>query len=948
MAFSNALSGRVEDLRFLRPNSDSLNELSFSSNLSSKRDLAPFYSSDVRSSLQRRFTTDSSKLGLNRASFGQQYSSLASASQNEQKQIFEDIQIARRKAQEQLALLDEKERKLQMGNASQDVDRFSTGFQRMSLNGPVSEPTTPPDYAEDVFSTRYSRSSRVSMSNVTSPPGLSKRTSTASSKIMSPPGNRMSMSGLYSTHRQSTKSMPGSRRGSDEEEDYLDQLPTNRSAAALNRFSMPVNGSRHSAGAAIRRNAAALNDPNVIYDDDPIHNTYSALTGGVDEPFPTLSRDGTRLSANFAAAEIANSTLLEEPGFIYETRTRPGHTSMPHTDSSMYRPVLSGFGSPPEGSDLLQRNQRHSTGVTYDESPPVTNTISSSSRPNVLQTSFSSNDVPTVKKSFGIETGALSQSDSQFHAHNVSLGRIPIGALPNRQSREVGKISYNIGSTKSEEQTFGLLGSTSLQASAAPFGPGFSADLTVSGLTSPVEAFSPPMYQYNMASYNVGNAAASQPMSAQPGFTTLPNSQSYGRQDARNGRRGQDASRFDNVPWDTLITQLYSMSRDQHGCRYLQRKLEEGNPAHIEEIFRETCPHIKELMTDPFGNYLCQKLFEHCNDEQRTTLIAEAAPALPSIALNQHGTRALQKMIEHLRTDQQINIVIQSLSHKVVEMVQDLNGNHVIQKCLQVLGAARCQFIYSSVGASCVIVGTHRHGCCVLQRCIDHAQGYQRGELVAQITRCAFDLVQDAYGNYVVQYILDLDEMLFIRPLCQSFRGKIAALSKQKFSSNVIEKCLRVADADTRAEMLDEILAGNELERMLRDCFANYVVQTALEYSDHRHKQRLVDLITPVLPAIKQTPHGRRIATKIQTMKVSPTPTTMDNGYQGARSTNRRQIQINGGGFVYGGRGYPTQQFSPDDYASGSSNTMHPLGFTPNQNGFAPNYNSGVGTGSYI
>lgn len=166
------------------------------------------------------------------------------AQQLEQKQIFEDIQIARRKAHEQLALLDEKERKLQItngsgaaagnsnGNGQADVDHFAGNFKRMSLNGPVSEPTTPPDYSEDVFSNRYSRSSRVSMSNITSPPGLSKRTSIASSKITSPPGNRASNSGMYSAHRQSTKSMPGSRRGSDEDEDYLETLPTNRSAAA--------------------------------------------------------------------------------------------------------------------------------------------------------------------------------------------------------------------------------------------------------------------------------------------------------------------------------------------------------------------------------------------------------------------------------------------------------------------------------------------------------------------------------------------------------------------------------------------------------------------------------------------------------------------------------------------------------------------------------------------
>lgn len=87
-------------------------------------------------------------------------------------------------------------------------------------------------------------------------------------------------------------------------------------------------------------------------------------------------------------------------------------------------------------------------------------------------------------------------------------------------------------------------------------------------------------------------------------------------------------------------------------------------------------------MVDPFGNYLCQKLLEFTNDKQRTVLVNTAAPRLVEIALNQHGTRALQKMIEFLSTREQIDTIVHALSSKVVELIQDLNGNHVIQKCL--------------------------------------------------------------------------------------------------------------------------------------------------------------------------------------------------------------------------------------------------------------------------
>ncbi len=161
------------------------------------------------------------------------------------------------------------------------------------------------------------------------------------------------------------------------------------------------------------------------------------------------------------------------------------------------------------------------------------------------------------------------------------------------------------------------------------------------------------------------------------------------------------------------------------------------------------------------------------------------------------------------------------------------------------------------------MVGTHRHGCCVLQRCIDHASGHQKAQLISQITANAFSLVQDPFGNYVLQYIVDLAEPAFTDPLCYSFQGSIPALSKQKFSSNVIEKCLRGAQPSVTRMMIEEMLNANELEKMLSDSFANYVVQTALEYADPETKTKLVDAIRPILPSIRQTPYGRRIQNKI-------------------------------------------------------------------------------------
>ena len=48
---------------------------------------------------------------------------------------------------------------------------------------------------------------------------------------------------------------------------------------------------------------------------------------------------------------------------------------------------------------------------------------------------------------------------------------------------------------------------------------------------------------------------------------------------------------------DQVVGQIYSLCKDQHGCRFLQKKLEDNNPAVTELIFNETYPHFDELMT---------------------------------------------------------------------------------------------------------------------------------------------------------------------------------------------------------------------------------------------------------------------------------------------------------------------------------------------------------------
>ncbi|KAF4123614.1 hypothetical protein GMORB2_6315 [Geosmithia morbida] len=534
--------------------------------------------------------------------------------------------------------------------------------------------------------------------------------------------------------------------------------------------------------------------------------------------------------------------------------------------------------------------------------------------PPRLPSSFSSNDVPTIRNPTGTAPlgsgpNAITHAQQHFHNHNASMGRIPAGAVPTRgHSRELSG-DHGTNGNREQQQPFQSIQSA-LHANAAPFGPSAATSSSMANVPvmagqipsptnqTPVNAFNsfypPPNgypqpangngaqspYGINMLTagvqqMNVNGAANSTAGYNGQNFTpnyTPPGPYNQGSQNRDSqarviqNRRQMDneaMSRYQNMPIESFRGQIYDLCKDQHGCRYLQKKLEERDPEHVHLIWLETNQHVIELMTDPFGNYLCQKLLEFCSDDERTVLIQNASQDMVRIALNTHGTRALQKMIEYVSTPQQVHLIIEALRFRVVELIQDLNGNHVIQKCLNKLSPPDSQFIFDAVGNNCVEVGTHRHGCCVLQRCIDHASGEQKLWLIQRITDHSRVLVQDPFGNYVVQYIIDLNQPTFTEPIVAMFQGCISQLSRHKFSSNVIEKCLRCSEALSKDMIVEEMLDQQEMERLIRDSYANYVVQTALDYATPQQKNRLVESIRPILPSIRNTPYGRRIQAKI-------------------------------------------------------------------------------------
>ena len=328
----------------------------------------------------------------------------------------------------------------------------------------------------------------------------------------------------------------------------------------------------------------------------------------------------------------------------------------------------------------------------------------------------------------------------------------------------------------------------------------------------------------------------------------------------------------------SLLGHVRRLSRDQVGCRLLQQCLDEDGPGAASAILNEGLPFLGEAMTDPFGNYLFQKILEKVSQEDRLLLIKSVAPRLVNAALNLHGTRSVQKVIEVVAADLHMfpnkddaaRIIVETLQPHIARLCIDSHGNHVVQRILQRLPHSHNRFVFEAVALHVNDVARHRHGCCVIQRCLDFNnengnESRARTQLVSRIvdTSITLDLMQDAYGNYVVQYVLDVCGDDEAAAVCESVVGNIAPLAVQKFSSNVIEKCLERSSDRVQDLYLQELSHPQHIRQLMSDPFGNYVVQRGLSVATHSQAVYLVEAMKIHLPGMRNTAGGRRILAKI-------------------------------------------------------------------------------------
>jgi hypothetical protein len=204
-----------------------------------------------------------------------------------------------------------------------------------------------------------------------------------------------------------------------------------------------------------------------------------------------------------------------------------------------------------------------------------------------------------------------------------------------------------------------------------------------------------------------------------------------------------------------------------------------------------------------------------------------------------------------IKTEEEERLILKPMAGKVYQLSLDSKGTHVVQKAINKFKINRLEFIYEEAFANLLELVNNNHGLCMIKKLLSVTYSSEkRATFMSLITMNSLDIMQNQYGNYAITEILSNWEQADCLPIYETVREKICVLSVQKYSSNVVERCLERADQETKMGLIEKFCHADKLASIIRNQFGNYVMQTSLQFSQGELRERLKQAIEKSIPQI--------------------------------------------------------------------------------------------------
>uniref|UniRef100_A0AAZ1X5E0 PUM-HD domain-containing protein n=1 Tax=Oreochromis aureus TaxID=47969 RepID=A0AAZ1X5E0_OREAU len=278
-------------------------------------------------------------------------------------------------------------------------------------------------------------------------------------------------------------------------------------------------------------------------------------------------------------------------------------------------------------------------------------------------------------------------------------------------------------------------------------------------------------------------------------------------------------------------------------------------------------------------------------------------PSRPRYSRSDVMPSGRSRLLEDFRNNRFPNLQLRDLPGHMVEFSQDQHGSSTIEYIgflgnndiyniffmLSQFGSADQKLALATrIRGHVLPLALQMYGCRVIQKALESISSDQQvilGQVCGLLSKyqgvslemtpktyytvSRDALFKDQYGNYVIQHVLEHGRPEDKSKIVAEVRGKVLVLSQHKFASNVVEKCVIHSSRAERALLIDEVCCQKDgphsaLYTMMKDQYANYVVQRMIDMAEPAQRKIIMHKIRPHIATLRKYTYGKHILAKLE------------------------------------------------------------------------------------
>ena len=309
--------------------------------------------------------------------------------------------------------------------------------------------------------------------------------------------------------------------------------------------------------------------------------------------------------------------------------------------------------------------------------------------------------------------------------------------------------------------------------------------------------------------------------------------------------------KIDQFCYNKLKGKFEQIIRTHKGSRIFQNYLKNTHNDILHLIFLELKSKLSHLLKDNYANYFCKKFFDNLDQKDRIEYLLLIQNDLNHLAIDLTATYPIQGIIENLGSKNEKKIVYLGIKNSINIFCYNVYGTHILEKMLSYFEDEFIKEIMDFVYINFIELAYHVNGICIVKKLLlmTHKKDLHQ-KLKKKVIENAFNLIVHQYGNYVIQVIVENWDDNELEDIINLYKNKYVYLSKQKFSSNVIERIIEKNKINLEF-YINKICLDNNLYQIMKNNYGNYVIQKALKLSSGDIKEKLINNIIKIIDKLE-------------------------------------------------------------------------------------------------